>query len=355
MGILDTENIIKQIDTLGMLHSIDDFPNQIENVWQELKSFTIPTHYIKCDKVLILGMGGSAIGGDLVSSLAVNYSKVPIIIQRDYGLPAFVDSRTLVIGVSYSGETEETVDAFNKAGLNNAKIIGISTGGIIEKLCKKYKAPFFRINYGSSPRAALGYLLTSVLYILSRLGFVSIGSNEIMEAVKVLREFQKEINFFSLTSQNLAKKIAERIEDKFPIIIGSGTLSTVARRWKTQINENSKHLAEYEVFPELCHNMIVGLDFPRKIKEKIFIISLESEFDHPRNKLRQNIVYQIYKKKNLKVEAINLKRPVSPFIEMLQFVMLGDYVSYYLALINKINPTQIDMIKLLKNKLAENK
>jgi len=353
MGLLDTENIVKKLDPDGMLQSINDLPDQIESAWSELKKFIVPTHYLKCTKILVLGMGGSAIGGDLISSLALNYSKVPIFVQRDYGLPNFVDSGTLVIGISYSGGTEETLDAFSKAAEQNAKLLAISTGGEIESICRKYNAPMFKISYGAQPRAALGYLFTAVLAVLGKLDFVNLGKNEVSEAVTILKEYQKEIRFESPTSHNPAKQLAEKLQNRIPVIMGAGTMSTVARRWKTQVNENSKQAAFFEVFPELCHNMIVGLDYPKKLGEKIFILSLESEFDHSRNKLRQSVLYQIFRKKGIKFEVISIKKAISPLIEMLETILLGDYVSYYLGLLNNVDPTPVEMIKFLKDKLAK--
>jgi glucose/mannose-6-phosphate isomerase len=355
MGTLDTEEKIKKLDTEGMLQSISDLPYQMENAWNELKNFVIPTPYIKCNKILILGMGGSAIGGDLVSSLSLNYSKAPIIVQRDYGLPNFVDSNTLVIGVSYSGKTEETLDAFKMAGERNAKLIAISTGGEIESVARKYNAPIFKISYGAQPRAALGYLFTAILYIFYKLDFISLGQNEIVNAIEVMKEYQKEICTESPTSHNPAKQLAEKIKDRIPVIIGAGTMSTIARRWKTQINENSKQAAFYEVFPELCHNLIVGLDWPKKLGEKIYFLVLESEFDHPRNKIRQSVIGQIFRKKGVGYETIVMKKAFSPLVEMMQMILLGDYTSYYLGILNGVNPTTIEMITFLKNKLAESK
>lgn len=355
MGLLDIENTIQKNDKNGMLQSINDFPDQIENAWAKVKEFTIPTHYIKADKVVILGMGGSAIGGDLVGSLGLNSAKVPIISHRDYGLPAFVDSNTLVIGVSYSGGTEETLDGFRRAGEKGAKLIAVSTGGDIEALCRKYKAPMYKIEYGAMPRAALGYLFTAVLGILNKLDFIALGQKEMQEALDSLRDYQKKINTDSITSQNPAKQLAEKINGKIPLIMGSSTLSVVARRWKTQINENSKQTAVFEIFPELCHNVIVGFDFPKKLNEKIFAIMFESEFDHPRNLLRQTVIRDILRKKGISYEVIHAPKPLSPLIEMLQIIMLGDYVSFYLAMLNNADPTPIEMIIFLKNKLAENK
>ncbi|OGD66319.1 bifunctional phosphoglucose/phosphomannose isomerase [Candidatus Berkelbacteria bacterium RIFCSPHIGHO2_12_FULL_36_9] len=353
--MLDTENILKKLDPSGMMQSINDLPDQVDNCWKQLQSYAVPTHYIKCNKVVILGMGGSAIGGDLTASLALSSSKLPIHIHRDYNLPNFVDHETLVIAVSYSGTTEETLDGFNKAGELGAKLIAISTGGPIESLCRKYRAPIFKIEYGAMPRAALGYLFTSVIGVLNKLGIISLGQQEIPEAVKAMKNLQKKIYFPTPTNQNQAKQLAQKIVNYIPVIMASGTLSQVARRWKNQFNENAKQMSVFESFPELCHNVIVGLDYPKKLNDKIFIISLESEFDHPRNQLRRNIVHQIFRKKGIAHDLIKVNTPQSPLIEMLLMTLLGDYVSYYLSLLNNTDPTPVQAINFLKEKLSEAK
>lgn len=355
MGVLDTEGLVKKYDVSGMLQSIDDFVDQIENAWKLMKSFSVPTHYIKCNKILILGMGASGIGGESALYLSLGYCKAPIIVHKDYELPGYVDSSTLVIAVSYSGNTEETLDVFAKAGDRGAKLIAISGGGKLEALCRKYKAPLFKVEYGAAPRAAYGYLFTAVLAILHKLDFMSLGQNEIEEAIKELRQYQKKICFISPTSQNPAKQLAQKIEGRIPVMMGGGSLTSVAKRWKTQINENSKQTAYFEIFPELCHNAIVGLDYPKKLSEKIFVILLESEFDHPRNRIRQSVLHQILRKKGVSYEVINIDKSQSPLIEMLMMVMLGDYVSFYLGMINNVDPSPVDMIVFLKDKLAENK
>jgi len=355
MSVLDTENLITKLDKNGMLQSINDFPDQIESAWKQMKNFTVPTHYIKCDKIVILGMGASGVGGDLIGALAINYNKAPVYIHRDYGIPNFVDSTTLVIACSYSGNTEETLDGFNKAAEKNAKLVAITTGGQIEALCRKYRAPMFKIEYGSTPRAALGYLFTAVLAILHKLDFIALGTNEVSEAIEAIKVMQKKVGFEIQTSQNPAKRLALKLEGTIPIIVGGGSLSVVARRWKTQINENAKQAAEFEVFPELCHNMVIGLDFPKKLSNEIFVLILESEFDHPRNRLRETVIHEIFRKKGINYEVITVESPLSPLIEMLQIIMFGEYLSYYVGILNGVDPSPNVMIDYLKERLAENK
>lgn len=353
--ILDEEKQLKKLDTDNMLQAISDFPAQIESCWKQMKSFSIPTHYIQAKNIIILGMGGSAIGGALVSSFVLKKSRVPIFVHRDYDLPVFVGSDTLVIGVSYSGNTEETISGFEKAGQLTNKLIGISTGGQLGSLCRKFRAPFFEINYGSQPRAALGYLLTAVLGIATKLGFIEVEDHEINEAIVLLKAMEGKIHPGVRAAQNQAKQLADRLRDKTPIIIGSGELSEVARRWKTQFNENSKQVAHFEILPEVNHNAIVGLDFPKKLSEKIFVILLQSKFSHPRVKIREQVTLQLFQQRKIQYETIYLQSATTPLNEMLLAIFLGDYVSYYLAMLNAVNPTTIEPINYLKDRLAASK
>jgi len=355
MHILDDEKNYQRQDPSGMLQSIKDLPDQLESVNRQMKDFAVPTPYIKAKNIVVLGMGGSAIGGALTASLALLKCKIPVYVHRDYDLPGFVNHESLVIGVSYSGNTEETISGFTQAAERGAKLLAISTGGQISAICRKYRVPLFAIDYGAQPRAALGYLLGGVVIILNKLSFLELGDNEIAETIKLMRALENKIHIGIPSQQNQAKQLAQRIQGKIPMIIGSGVLSEVARRWKTQINENPKQLAIFEILPELNHNMVVGLDFPEKLPEKVFVIMLQSKFDHPRNKIRQQATLQILQQKKIQYETIYMQTATTTLAEMMLVIFLGDFVSYYLAMLNKVDPTPVDTISYLKDRLAASK
>lgn len=355
MGVLDNESLYPKIDKAGMLQNIQELPDQVETAWQQTQKFVVPTTYIKAKNIVILGMGGSAIGGSFIESIAAGQSSVPVIVNRDYDLPHFVDHNSLVIGVSYSGNTEETLTAFSQAGKCGAKLLAVSCGGAIASICRKYNAPMFKIEYGAMPRAAIGYTFTPVLGIFNKLGLINLSPREVEDSVLLLRAYQKKIHPGVPTNQNLAKQVAERIQGKIPMIMGSGYLSAMARRFKTQINENSKSAAIFEIMPELCHNTVVGFNFPEKLQEKLFLILLQSKFDHPRNRLREQILIQIMHKKNIPHEAILINPKGGILAEILHNILFADYVSYYLAALYQTDPTEIESIDFLKDRLSETK
>ncbi len=351
---LDDLNIYKQIDPSDLYKNINELPSQFENAWIEINKLVLPSYYLKANKVLILGMGGSGIGGEIAKGLTLKTSEIPIHTHHNYGIPEFVDDRTLVIAISYSGNTEEVTDSFIEAYKKGAKLIAITTGGELEKLALKYRAPYYRFAYKSPPRAALGYLLVSIIGILKKLNIVDIAEQDLKTTLSMLKNQKEQINREVPISKNQAKKIAQKLYNKIPVIYGTNSLESVAIRWKTQINENAKSAAYAEIIPESNHNSIVGLDFPNELKDKLTFIILRSKLDHPKSKLRQDFFYKTLKSKKISTEIVSVDMAIeSPLAETSALIYLGDMVSYYLAILNTCDPYPVDIITKLKNTIKE--
>lgn len=314
--------------------------------------FKLPRDYSDINKVVILGMGGSAIGGDLVSNLVMSEAKLPITVHRDYDLPAFVDDKTLVIASSYSGMTEETVSSFELAVGTMAKKLVITTGGKLKDLADRANIPVFTFDYKAQPRAALPFSFLPILAFLQRLGFVSDKSANVAETVRVLRKLSKEIGKEMPLSHNLAKQLAVSLHSHVAVIYGGGILAEVAHRWKTQLNENSKAWAFYEVFPELNHNAIVGYQFPLELASKIVVILLRSPSLPQRIKLRYYTTCQLLDQAGVGYQIVD-GEGASPLAHMMSLVLFGDYVTYYLAMLHGIDPTPVAPIDYLKERLAQ--
>lgn len=352
MTNLDQLNNIDQVDKQSMLRHIQELPGQIENCWDELKKFVLPANYIKMNNIVILGMGGSVIGGLLAKSLAMMSSKVPVEVVSDYHLPAYVNADSLVIAVSYSGNTEETLTAFREAGKRKSKLLAITMGGDLASLATNFKAPVYKITYGSQPRAALGYTFIAVLGVLNKLGIIELGKDDIAESVVLMRGFGKKLNPEVPTYQNEAKKIAITMENLLPITIGAGVMSPVAFRFATQMNENGKHFAYSLVMPEMCHNWLAGLKVPQQNVKQTYVLMLQSKFDNERIRLRQNIISQILQKQGIKFDFLNIQLSGCLLSEMLLMIYLGDYISYYVAILKDIDPTRVEEIEFLKKQLS---
>ncbi len=349
---LDNPEVYQRLDPSGMRERIRELPEQCLKAWQQALAFKLPKGYFNVDKVIILGMGGSAIGGDLLNSLASLESKTPISVCRDYNLPHFLDTKTLVIASSYSGMTEETLSAFNQSLTTPARKLVITTGGRLKEIAEQNDVPVLTIDYKAPPRAALAHSFIPLVGICQKLGIVIDKAKDVAEMVQVLKGQQSTIDDSCPLKLNVAKQLATRLYGHLAIIYGAGFLSTAAQRWKTQINENSKAWAFYEIFPELNHNAVVGYEFPADLVQKLFVVLLRSPKLHSRTLIRYKLTAEMLSNAKVGHEIIDA-RGESALSQMMSLVFFVDWVSYYLALLNETDPYPVKIIDFLKKRLAE--
>ena len=347
---LDDRQLFKRYDREGMLTCLHEMPRLCHQAWQMAMDFDLPPDYARVNKVVILGMGGSAIGGELVSSLALSEAKLPILICRDYHLPALVDAETLVIASSYSGTTEETLSSFEQALETGAKKLAITTGGKLKTMAEKRDIPVFSFAYKAQPRAALPFMFIPLLCFLQRLGIIGDKSSDVADTAQVLQGLSSKIDEGVLLSQNPAKQLAGRLYNRLPVIYGADIVSGVARRWKTQLNENSKAWAFYDVFPELNHNSVVGYQFPAELAANTVVVLLRSALLSEQIKLRYQATCQLLEQAKIDYQIVD-GIGASSLAQIMSLVLFGDYTSYYLAMLNKIDPSPIKAIDFLKRKL----
>jgi glucose/mannose-6-phosphate isomerase len=349
---LDDISIYPTLDPEEMLARIKELSMQCKQAWQATMSFKLPEDYRGIDKVVVLGMGGSAIGGDLIRTLLQEEMKVPVIVHRDYGLPAFVNDKTLLIASSYSGNTEETLSGFESALKTDAKKIAVTTGGKLGGIASKHNIPVFEIKYQAQPRAALGFSFIPTLGILQKLGLIKDKSADVAETVRVLGEMKAGLDEKSPVKSNPAKQLAQKLYGHLIVVYGAGITSEAAHRWKTQFNENSKAWTFYEVFPELNHNAVVAYSLPEGLASKIRVVLLRSSSLNPRIKLRYKVTCELLEKSGVAYDFVDGEGE-SDLCQMVSLISFGDYVSYYLALLYKVDPTPVKMIAYLKERLAK--
>lgn len=347
---LDSPRIYQELDPAGMLHHILYLPKQCRDAWESGLSFQLPSEYRGIRQVVLSGMGGSAIGGDLLKGIA-SLEGLPVFVFREYSLPP-LDENTLVIFSSYSGMTEETLSCFEQSLKSPAKKLAITTGGRLKKMAKEEKIPCFLIPYEAPPRAALGYIFVSLLAILQNLGLIKDKTLDMKEAIEILEGLCSKLGEDVPISENLAKILAQRIFSRLVIIYGADFLGGVARRWKTQINENSKSFAFFELLPEIHHNSVVGYHFPSTLKDKLFFVLLFSPSLPERLRYRYELTCQLLKKAGLEHEVISGKGK-SILSQILSLILIGDFVSYYLALLNRIDPSPTPEIDFIKTRLSQ--
>ena len=347
---LDDMELYRRVDPAGMRECIRDLPRQCREAWLKASEFVLPAEVSHIDKVVICGMGGSAIGADLLRSLTSKLSKPLVFVNRGYDLPAFVDSSTLVVASSYSGNTEETMSAFWQALESNCQKLAITTGGELKRLALARGVPVFTIDYSAQPRAALGYSLIPLLALLCKLGFLEDKSAQVESVAQLLESLVGSLAEHISTSANPAKQLARKLFGRLVVIYGAGILCPVARRWKGQFNENGKTWAFYEAFSELNHNAVVGYEFPREVADRIYVVMLRCPSLHHRILARYQITGEILEKAGVEHDIIG-SQGEDDLSQMMSLVFLGDWVSYYLALLYQIDPTPVKMIEYLKGRL----
>lgn len=319
-------------DNSGMIDILEDFPKQIKESLSMPKGMTAKKGI---SKIVVAGMGGSAIGGDLLA-LFMEHSDIPVIVARDYTLPTSVDEKTLIFAVSYSGNTEETIAVAQEAKKRKAPLIGITSGGQLAEICDKV----ITIPSGLPPRCALGYLFFPMLGICYNSGFLKVRNddvNELISTIETKREHFKQ----------KANELAGKLDGKIPIIYSSSRCKPIAYRFKTQINENSKSPAFCNTFPELNHNELVG--YQGMDRKQFVVLTIEDKEDHERIQKRFALSKEIIKRN---VDIISIKTVGNGlYSRVFATIHFLDLVSYYLALRKRIDPTPVEVIDELKERL----
>jgi glucose/mannose-6-phosphate isomerase len=345
---LDDPAALKRLDPGGMLAALRELPQQCADAWALAKGLELPGMYRNIDRIVVLGMGGSAIAGDLWRALLARECAVPVFNVRAYDLPPFVDERTLVIASSFSGDTEEVLSAFEQALAVPAPKIVITSGGQLLTTARANGVPAFTFDYKGEPRSAIGWSLMPLLGIAESLRLMQGVGKDVEETVKTLRTMLAEIGDDAPAAKNPAKQMAAALHDRLPVVYGAGPLIEVARRWKTQLNESGKTWAFFEELPEIHHNAIIGYSLPKAIAAATAVVFLESDkLDHPRVTLRYEYTKRLLKDAN--VATLEAKgRGRSDLAQVMSLVLFGDYVSTYLAFLYGVDPTPTTVIDELK-------
>jgi glucose/mannose-6-phosphate isomerase len=346
-----TEREIKLYDNSDMFKVLADFSKQIEEARDIGISVKAERDYSSYKRIIICGMGGSAIGGDLLRSFLQYEIKIPVYVNRNYRLPAFADKDTLVIASSYSGNTEETLSAYEEAKNKGCKIICISSGGKLSLLAQNEGHLLISIPKGYQPRCAIAYSFFPLLILIGKIGFAGDKQREIDSVISRIRK--RAVEYSALNEQNMALKIASVVQGNFPVIYSSTDLLDIANlRMRCQVNENAKSLAFGNLLPEMDHNEIVGWENNLEGLKNFVVISLSDKDDLPEIKRRNEITMELIKP--LAKMYIEIEGEGESLLERIfDIIYFGDWMSFYLAVLYKTDPTPVEKINYLKSKLTE--
>jgi glucose/mannose-6-phosphate isomerase len=347
---LNDSSAFRKLDPSNMLAQIDGLPDQLAKAW-ELGNMLALASWGDIERVLIAGMGGSAIGADLLGAYVSPLCHVPVVVHRDYDLPAWASGqKTLVITSSHSGNTEETLSAFKQAIINNCRILAISTGGKLAEVAEKEQTALWRFEHQGQPRAAVGFSFGLLLAAFSRLSLIPNPSEALNGAIMAMKAQQAELNADIPDVRNPAKRLAGQLVNRWVSVIGSDQLAPVARRWKGQISEVAKAWAQFEFLPEADHNTLAGILNPEEQLTEMMVLFLRAPSQHPRNALRSDLTRRIFMLQGIGTDSVDASGD-NPLAHLWTALHYGDYVAYYLAMIYGVDPTPVEAIEGFKKEL----
>ncbi len=351
---LDNLEKIKSLDKQDMLGVEEKFYTQLIESKQIAQNTEIKSaSFNNKSGIAFLGMGGSGFTGDIIKSLLENHIDIPVVVIKDYNLPNFINKNWLIFAVSYSGNTEETLSCVSQSLERGCQVVTVCSGGKLFEIAKDENLTHIHIPAGLQPRGAVGYLFFSTFLVMKKMNIIKIDDSEIEEALELVKQKSKIYNRTVLTEKNPAKKLALDMYGRLPVVYGvSGYLSTIAYRWKSQINENAKCPCFYAEFPELNHNEIVGWQNLNDVIQKfVLIVFKDSSFSE---KIKTRISTTVNLIQDCFDEVINVEIEGNSLLaKTLSTIFLGGIASVYLALLYKTDPTPVERISALKAELAK--
>lgn len=353
-SFLDSRLKMAKFDTENLLGSIEALPDQIEIAWSKAGSAKLPAAYKKTIRIVVCGMGGSALPPDVVLSVFEDRIATPLIVVRDYQLPAWVDKDTLVIACSYSGNTEETLTAAKEASARKAKVAVITGGGKLLDLAKRKRWPKRILtkegNPSNQPRMAIGSFTFTLMEILQTHGALQIQDREIHALVQYLRNQMKQ--FVPETKANPAKQIASSLKRSLPIFISAQHLAGPIHVMTNQFNENAKHVAFHLEIPELNHHFLEALRFPTREKTSLAVILFQSPHYRAEIQKRIKLTAELLIKNGIAAQIVSSDAP-GRLEQAWEAIHLGSFASFYLAMLHKIDPAPVPNVEQFKKALTK--
>lgn len=345
---LDDPRVYPLADPSGMRQRLRSTPAACEEGWQQGLRQELPPHWSPIDQVVVGGLGGSAIAGDILRDLAALQKTVPVSVIRGAHIPFRVSGNTLFIACSVSGNTEETLSLFDQAVASRARLLVVAGGGALAQRAAARGVPLLPVRAPGEPRTALGSILLALLGVLVRLQLLRAEEKEVRAALESLSQQIMQVWEAVPTSHNPAKQLATQLKDKVVVVYGGGLFRAVARRWKTQLNENAKAWAFWEPLPEALHNAVESYGRPDGAGREVFGLVLEPATE-TRAEQQYDVLVKLLKRGGIAHHVVQSAHG-APLAALLNTLVLGDYVSYYLALLNCIDPSPTPFISLAKGR-----
>lgn len=343
---LDNLGKNKQSDIKSVLSAIQSLPKQCQQAWEETQKLTFPEDYSKVKNIIVVGMGGSGFTPEMVKFVFADRLRVPYEVVHDYNLPFYANQDSLIALSSYSGTTYEVLNAGREALKNKLKIVGICRGAELAMFLKQNKIPGYifeeTFNPSGQPRLGGGYMILGIIGILKRCGLLDISDEEVKKAINFVEKKQK--------LWDAVKNLALNLKDRIPIIVVAEFLEANGKALRNQLNESAKNFAGYQVIPELNHHLLEGLQFPKSNQENLAFLFIKSNLYLSENQKRFEITKEAIRKNKLNYFEIVLEGKTK-LEQALELFSLGSFLSFYLALLNGVNPQKIPWVDWFKERL----
>lgn len=353
MSTLDNRSLIKQLDQNNYLSHILDIPEQIVSGYALGVEFTLPALYAQAKQVVLLASGESLPVALALESLALAHARVPVVVTDDYTLPRWVTNDTLVIALDYSGNSDQVLTTFQEAANRRARLLAVSVGGDVARIASRYRAPHVPLTYGAPTRIAFYHAFACLAALFHKLDLAEVRESTATEAAVLCRSLIMNINPEVAQYQNNAKQLAEKIYVNQAIVIGSGPLYAIAKKWQISLAMTGKGFIFAGSLSAFNDTMVTATHGPVKGQPQQLLVILQSKYDQPRNKLQQTLTYQIMQAQKTLFEQIFMHPSGSLFGELVLASALGDMVAYYHALLTGAEPSLAEAPQFIREQLAK--
>ncbi|MCC6710963.1 MAG: SIS domain-containing protein [Candidatus Pacebacteria bacterium] len=355
LSVLDSKEKIAELDKSNMLGSIEALSDQVRDAWEKTRHLSIEGKE-KIEKVVLVGMGGSALGGDVFKHLFKETLTVPFEVYNSYTLPNYADENTLVILASYSGTTEEVINCVQQVKDRKTLVAIICAGGELAEIAKTNNYPSYIIdpvyNPSNQPRMAVGYALIGLFGVLNAAGITQIADEDIEEVINTIIRTSENLNVETKQEDNKAKLLAFACVERRPVFVGSEFLVGATHVAANQWNENAKMFADYKVVPELNHHLMEGLRFPKTNATTHFFIFFNSHLYLPSDQKRMKVTQQVVENNDIETMSINLESETK-LTQVFELITLMSYAGFYVSMLEGIDPSPIPFVDYFKDELKK--
>lgn len=329
-----------------------DLPHEIETAYAAGAALAVMPPEGGFRQVLVAGMGGAGMGGDLAYGLAQTQLPVPMQVLHGYDLPVYANAASLLIACSYSGNTEEVLSVTEQALAKGCRVVAIAKGGALAQLSQTHRLPWLKIASDDPAGEVIGWMTAGGLGVLVAAKLLPALDADIAETCAVLAQANTALNIESPARRNPAKRIAGQFMDRLPIIYGAGLTAAVAQRWKTMLNSYAKMLAAVDVLPELNHNAIEGYEHCADVWRRSIVLQLRSDYDHARVSRRFDLTTRFLLEAGVNQDTVRAKGK-SALAQLFSLVVFGDWVAYYTAIISGLDPIIEERIPKFKEAMQK--